>query len=131
MTALSFSIFDQALAKKTQEIQQLQAKIREQELFSGNIDEMKNSLQQRNNEIAQLKQKLQTTEQSLTAKTNEANKAKQGLQTAINELRKQREEAEKLAEQILEVELSKADEIEKLNAVIADLQQGRRYWFSI
>ena len=92
---------------------------------------MKNSLQQRNNEIAQLKQKLQTTEQSLTAKTNEANKAKQGLQTAINELRKQREEAEKLAEQILEVELSKADEIEKLNAVIADLQQGRRYWFNI
>ena len=123
----SKQIFDQALAKKTQEIQQLQAKIREQELFSGNIDEMKNSLQQRNNEIAQLKQKLQTTEQSLTAKTNEANKAKQGLQTAINELRKQREEAEKLAEQILEVELSKADEIEKLNAVIADLQQGRRY----
>lgn len=119
-------IFDQALAKKTQEIQQLQSKLRDQELFAGNVDEIKNTLTQRNNEVAQLKQKIQTLEQQFTAKTNEANKAKQGLQTAINELRKQREETEKLAEQILEVELSKAEEVERLNAVIADLQGGRR-----
>jgi len=62
----------------------------------------------------------------LNTKTNESSKAKQGLQTAINELRKQREETEKLAEQILEVELSKAEEIERLNAIIADLQAGKR-----
>jgi chromosome segregation ATPase len=114
------------LAKKTQEIQQLQAKLRDQELFAGNVDDIKNTLAQRNNEVAQLKQKIQSLEQQFTAKTNEANKAKQGLQTAINELRKQREETEKLAEQILEVELSKAEEVERLNAVIADLQGGRR-----
>ena len=122
----SKNIFDQALAKKTAEIQQLQSKLRDQELFAGNVDDIKNTLQQRNNEVGQLKQKVQQLEQQLTAKTNEANKAKQGLQTAINELRKQREETEKLAEQILEVELSKAEEVERLNAVIADLQSGRR-----
>jgi hypothetical protein len=122
----SKQIFDQALARKTQEIQQLQAKLREQELFASSVEDMKNTLQQRNSEIAMLKQKQGTVEQQLAAKTNEANKAKQGLQTAINELRKQREETEKLAEQILEVELSKAEEVERLNAVIADLQAGRR-----